>query len=185
MDVKNHNDIANRLLELIEKKEFFSYRIITKPIAKISFKECLVWTISLVENRLSNLAKDTLSKRTVNELKKIKSDFHPNKAVIFDELSFKNWQIRDLDQKPFSIHLALARICWACLGAICQENNLEYKSIYRNGNSIPKPKKGFINLENTIAGECASTIEIVYQDDYEYGREIANSYSQLMKRLEK
>lgn len=182
MNIEEYQFDAKRLINLKDNNENFTYLILTVPLAKISIKDCLFWTIEIIIPRLKSLEQNELSSRTIKELEKLKENYNSSKANIFDELSHKNWLEKGKGEKEFLINLPLSRICWACLYFVCQENKLEFKSKFRGNNNIPK--KAISNLNRTIGGECGFAIDITFREKGEEAYKIAKSYTKLIKKIE-
>ena len=180
--MQNHNyqTCIRYFLESIKFGEF-EYRCLTDFFAKASSKNCLFWTIRLIEGEFLKLYKNDLVNRTVKELRQLERDYNPEKAKIFDELSYKNWIKKGKGKEERKSHLPLARISWACLCFICNENRIEFTSNYLPGNNVTK--EVFKNLDMHIGIECSYALSLTLGNDKEIINKVISTYSKTMKNL--
>ena len=86
MENEEYHLYVRELISRVISNEYYSYRILIEPLAKISTRDCLFWTIGIVVKELKPHCQDELSLRTIEESEKLKTNYNEDKAKIFDEL---------------------------------------------------------------------------------------------------
>lgn len=178
----DHHPLVQKLLDSEKNDQLFLHFLITRPIPNNSYKDCIFWTIENIKDKLTHLPEDDLSKRTAHELINLNPTFQIDKAIIFDELSAKNWKLKSKLQNGILFNNVFSRLSWVCLLAICKENNKAYQSNYAHNNSIPP--KAFYNLVNLIGTQCGVAIDMAFKNESNYQKGMAKSLANLMEKIE-